>query len=1353
MKKLSFFLMAMLFSVMSFATDYSATNTSNVSFTLGSKAYDNKIKIEGTEYQAIKLGTASVVGDMSFTIPANTSKIHLHIAGWTGKSSAIAISASNDVVLGTTEITATSDAGMTGNSPFTLSDASKVTTDYYHVIELSSPTTAETTITMTSVSGKYRVVIWGVNTEEATSGEQGEIVDVPTFSATETNFTEAFNLTITSAEGTTLKYTTDKTDPTTSETAVVVESNTATVAISAKSTMVKAVAVKGELVSNVKSMTFCYVNSEATAYTVTEALAIYNEGLGLSNKLYIKGSVKSIEELNTEYGNATYTITDGDNDLYIYRGKNFGGEKFTSVDQLFVGDDLVLYGQLTSYNGNPQVASNNEIISRESKTKSIVAEDLTFEAIAKGAEVEAQTLTVIGANLTAEITATLDNEKFTVTPATLPAAGGDLTIAPAADLAVGEHTATLTLTSGETTKEVALSVLVKDVYAIEWYVNGEIYDETTVVEGDKLVLPAAPETPEACSEKVFVGWTAAEEVNADGSDIEWVTAATAPTAAATYYAVFAVQEGEGGLSEVVDVLDRALTGVEGTNYASWADVSATSDAVYAGQSAGGNEAIQLRSNNSNSGVISTTSGGKLAKVTVAWNSNSASGRTLNIYGSNSAYTAPTDLYGDASGEKLGTIVCGTSTELVIEGDYAYVGLRSNSGAMYLDEIQITWTSGAAVTYTDYSTTCVAPVVDFYVENVTLTEGQWSIDLAGSWNEQSFILKLWQDNTQGFGTYAANAETGYTATLGVKELTPTAEGYYMQDPMNENAFIFQGTMTDGTDIYEVFLKGALASSTGTGELEAKNEVYFTYEDGEWMIEAFADDYTWGLMLAVSAETDPETGENLVYGQYVTDIEAGINEEVAGTCLLYFDDFSGCYVFKGGLATASGNIYPTLYASSLTLMTNDLITGPSWVGEFAGVDYYEVLLTAADYSWELDLHARECTGANGTYTIDVVDEEEGAYSTFMGSTIVTGELTIEDGMYEANVTTVDSEGNPAMSISVSAWAAAAEEYDIVITNATVTDNTSGYNIDLTGEWEGHDIKVEVCDELTAETILANFFIDGGIANGGDQAEGEVTATVSEGVVTITGTFECLGSGNVYNVTISGTLPVAEPETITWELNGGKLPLVGPTNAELWEMFKPYYNTYYGLERADQPITAVASFASAKMQEIMTDPESEYKWLGDYVLSVAAEQGVTVDSELTWRFSVHTFFNAEKRTAYPSNVPDFTEAGKPENWVNVYPDAQEVVVPTEPVTEDYVLPTPVKEGCKFVGWYDNAEGIGEAMTVLPAGWFGTLYAIWKVEGPGTALENIAVEGKAVKAIINGQLVIIKNGVQYNTQGQVVK
>lgn len=41
----------------------------------------------------------------------------------------------------------------------------------------------------------------------------------------------------------------------------------------------------------------------------------------------------------------------------------------------------------------------------------------------------------------------------------------------------------------------------------------------------------------------------------------------------------------------------------------------------------------------------------------------------------------------------------------------------------------------------------------------------------------------------------------------------------------------------------------------------------------------------------------------------------------------------------------------------------------------------------------------------------------------------------------------------------------------------------------------------------------------------------------------------------------------------------------------------------------------------------------------------------------------------------------------------------------------------------------------------------------GPGTALDNVDVEAKTIKMLKNGQLIIIKNGVQYNVQGQVIK
>ena len=146
-------------------------------------------------------------------------------------------------------------------------------------------------------------------------------------------------------------------------------------------------------------------------------------------------------------------------------------------------------------------------------------------------------------------------------------------------------------------------------------------------------------------------------------------------------------------ADVTDKLNLDFTGQSGTTYGTWLGKKASSDAVYAGNSAGDKSSIQLRSNNSNSGIVTTTSGGYAKKVVVTWQEETSDGRTLNIYGKNTAYTAATDLYDTAKqGTLLGTIKKGTSTEFVIPGNYQYIGLRSASGAMYISEIQITWSS-------------------------------------------------------------------------------------------------------------------------------------------------------------------------------------------------------------------------------------------------------------------------------------------------------------------------------------------------------------------------------------------------------------------------------------------------------------------------------------------------------------------------------------------------------------------------------------------------------------------------------------------------------------------------------------
>ena len=76
--------------------------------------------------------------------------------------------------------------------------------------------------------------------------------------------------------------------------------------------------------------------------------------------------MSQIKEVSAQFGNATYWISDDgstDNQLNVFRGKYLNGEKFTSEDQLKVGDEVVILGKLTTYNGDPQVNTGSSIVS------------------------------------------------------------------------------------------------------------------------------------------------------------------------------------------------------------------------------------------------------------------------------------------------------------------------------------------------------------------------------------------------------------------------------------------------------------------------------------------------------------------------------------------------------------------------------------------------------------------------------------------------------------------------------------------------------------------------------------------------------------------------------------------------------------------------------------------------------------------------------------------------------------------------------------------------------------------------------------------------------------------------------
>ena len=197
---------------------------------------------------------------------------------------------------------------------------------------------------------------------------------------------------------------------------------------------------------------------------------------------------------------------------------------------------------------------------------------------------------------------------------------------------------------------------------------------------------------------------------------------------------------------------------------------------------------------------------------------------------------------------------------------------------------------------------------------------------------------------------------------------------------------------------------------------------------------------------------------------------------------------------------------------------------------------------------------------------------------------------------------------------------------------------------------------------------------------------------------------------------TTPTLDPD-VKWVLNGGIVPGGKvPTNDELWQELKSWYTEYYHETRADQEITAASTYMT-KAVAIMTDKNSTFKWLGDYLIKVSAEQGIELGldpaadgQEALWRWTVHSFLNCNKHTTWPITA-DFSTAGKPAAWGDTYRVAKGISA-TLPYTieSDYTIPTPIKTGYDFLGWYNTNNTTGTKYTKLTKGFKGTLYAIWQ-------------------------------------------
>ena len=415
-----------------------------------------------------------------------------------------------------------------------------------------------------------------------------------------------------------------------------------------------------------------------------------------------------------------------------------------------------------------------------------------------------------------------------------------------------------------------------------------------------------------------------------GADIYYTLDGNDPTTASTKYTgpisipetktlkAFAVKEGMNSSAVttaeytinkttddlVTDVMTAEDLVATGSTYTDFSNVSLTSNAVYAGQSAkanGGN--IQLRSKNNNSGIVTTASGGTISSITIDV---ADATNTIDVYGRNTAYTSAGDLYGETPGTLLGSILSTGTIE--VTGSYAYVGVRSRSGAVYISSIEFKWIPA--------SDTPTAATPSFSLGSGTYTGTQTvsiSCETAGatiyytldgsdpttSSTLYSEPIAISADATLKAIAVASDMENSAVATADYIIIDPNTPGASEATAYTvAEAIEFINGLT-GTSAYDVYVKGTISRVQSYSE-GYKSITYWISDDG-----------------TTSSEMQVYNGKGVDKADFsnIDDLQPGDQVTVCGIV----KDFNGTPEFDTGnyLVSFTRPVVPRIKADNVTL----------------------------------------------------------------------------------------------------------------------------------------------------------------------------------------------------------------------------------------------------------------------------------------------------------------------------------------------------------------------------------------------------------------------------------------------------
>lgn len=242
--------------------------------------------------------------------------------------------------------------------------------------------------------------------------------------------------------------------------------------------------------------------TKTNPYDVAEAIEKIDGGSGtdLTGK-YVKGIIAKIDRVTAD-GNAQYWISDDGvttNQFEVYNGYYYGGENFSSSDDIKVGDEVVVYGTLYYYSKNSvnEFAAGNYIYS----LNGVKIPEITFGATSYEVAYNGSLTITATADCSGAITYASSDEAIaeinSTTGAVTPHKTGEVTItaniAASSDNIAGSKTVTLTVTDG---RESAGIEFAQATVTTTW---GESFTGQTLTNNNGLAVSYASSVPDVAT--------------------------------------------------------------------------------------------------------------------------------------------------------------------------------------------------------------------------------------------------------------------------------------------------------------------------------------------------------------------------------------------------------------------------------------------------------------------------------------------------------------------------------------------------------------------------------------------------------------------------------------------------------------------------------------------------------------------------------------------------------------------------------------------------------------------------------------------------------------------------------------